>query len=663
MRLGVIAAFVAIAWCVVTLDLLGPATIDPDASSSVLYFDRIVSGHRLEGFVPTTPKPLLTVVFGVSWGLAHDWRLLTWETVLAWGLAVGATTAFVARVAARVAVPRFTRSAAPGSGRFAMTRPRRAADSGPPADRSSGATPPGTDAPPGADAPPGMDASSVFAPPGADGSSAVVPPGAPDAAAPGAVAAQGAPRAAAAAAAAGILAAVAGASFTTAALIGSSDLMLEVSRANSLVWALAGWSIAGLAVTARPMRPRLAGGALLLAGLCRFETLALAAVAVIAVALWQRTAPGAESTLVPGIAETAEQTQARTAAVRARTRTSAIVGAFLAVFAIVLALVHDWLLTGDPLYWLSVPSRYTALFNPGLESIGPLAFAGTLFGRLAPEWPLIVLAAVGVAALIRARAWLPLAGIAAVGLGEIALLFWLAFRATYISNRYYEPIALALIVAAGIGVGWLASRFPVARLEPGRLGTEHPQAGQLAAAHPQAGHLAAAHPQPGHTAAGLPPAAHLGAGRRAIAAVMATAAVAAIAGIAVTWPALPWDRRATTELADVRRAAAHLATVRPSLEESLAAGVTQLLVPSRDVSRVSVETGESLDRIVNSYAVLLNRGVKGLEPGQVVFHDAAADRPVALYRPLEVDPEASVGGNTIVRLEPRLAEIWLLSVR
>ena len=98
-RLGVVAAFVAIAWCVVTLDLLGPATIDPDASSSVLYFDRIVSGHRLEGFVPTTPKPLLTVVFGLSWGLVHDWRMLVWETVLAWGLAVGATAAFVARVA------------------------------------------------------------------------------------------------------------------------------------------------------------------------------------------------------------------------------------------------------------------------------------------------------------------------------------------------------------------------------------------------------------------------------------------------------------------------------------------------------------------------------------------------------------------------------------
>jgi len=196
-------------------------------------------------------------------------------------------------------------------------------------------------------------------------------------------------------------------------------------------------------------------------------------------------------------------------------------------------------------------------------------------------------------------------------------------------------------VAAGVGVGWLASLMSAERLSAERLSV-----GRMGAGHPGAEH---------------PPAGRLGAGRGVIASAVAAAAV--IAGIAVTWPALPWDRRASTELADVRRAAAHLATMRPSLEESLAAGVTQLLVPSRDVSRVSVETGESLDRIVNSYAVLLNRGVKGLEPGQVVLHDAAADRPVALYRPLEVDPEASVGGNTIVRLEPRLAEIWLLSVR
>ena len=576
MRLGIIAAFVAIAWCVLTLDPLGAATIDPDAASSVLYFDRIFSGQHLEVFVPTTPKPLLTIVFGLSWALFNVWRLLVWETVLVWGLAVGATAALVARVAMRVAVPRFGRS---GS----------AVSAGAPAAATS--------------------AGAVSSAAASSSAGAVS-----SAAASTSVASAGAPGFLAGAAPLSVAAAVAGALFTAAALLGSSDLMLEVSRANSLIWALAGWSVAGLAVTARPIRPRLAGVALLLAGLCRFETLALAAVAVIAVVAWRRMSGGGAGpgqVLVPGIVETAEQLQARTAFVRRRTLTGAVVGAFLAVDALVLALLHDWLLTGDPLYWLSVPSRYTEIFNPGLASVGPIAFAGTLAGRLAPEWLLIALAAVGIVALARARAWLPLAGIAAVGLGEIALLFWLAFRATYISNRYYEPIDLALIVAAGVGVGWLASRLPR--------------------------------------------------DRRAMAPIAAAAAV--VVGIAVTWPALPWDRRATVELMDVRRASTHFELIRPALEDTLSAGVTQLLVPSRDVSRLSVETGESLTRILNSYAVLLIRGVKGLEPGQVLFHDAAADRPGSLYRPLEVDPEASVGGVTIVRVEPRLAEIWLLSIR
>jgi hypothetical protein len=47
-----------------------------DGASSVLYFDRIVSGQRLEAFVNTTPKPLLTLVYGVAHSLTGDWRAI-----------------------------------------------------------------------------------------------------------------------------------------------------------------------------------------------------------------------------------------------------------------------------------------------------------------------------------------------------------------------------------------------------------------------------------------------------------------------------------------------------------------------------------------------------------------------------------------------------------
>src|SRR5439155_4975857 len=160
----------------------------------------------------------------------------------------------------------------------------------------------------------------------------------------------------------GSAAAVGAAAFVGAALLASSDLLLEVSRANSLVWALAFWSLAGLAITDDQPRPIAAGAWLLLAGLCRFETLALdvAALAILLVA-----APADRRTLPPG----------------------ALAGVIVAFLAFPIAMLHDWLLSGDALYFLGVPGRYTEIFNPGLTSTDPIAFAGVLLARLAPEWP------------------------------------------------------------------------------------------------------------------------------------------------------------------------------------------------------------------------------------------------------------------------------------
>ena len=73
---GVAAAVAAVfLWLVVAP--LGRVTNDADSTASVLYFGRITSGHGLEAFLPTTPKPLLTVIYGALWWLTHDWRSLT----------------------------------------------------------------------------------------------------------------------------------------------------------------------------------------------------------------------------------------------------------------------------------------------------------------------------------------------------------------------------------------------------------------------------------------------------------------------------------------------------------------------------------------------------------------------------------------------------------
>ena len=88
-----------------------------------------------------------------------------------------------------------------------------------------------------------------------------------------------------------------------------------------------------------------------------------------------------------------------------------------------------------------------------------------------------------------------------------------------------------------------------------------------------------------------------------------------------------------------------------------------VLVPSRDDSRVVVEARTTRLVVGDSYATLLHGGPSVLRPGQVLFHDAAADRPIALFRDFEIDDHGLVAGNVLVRLDPRPGGIWLLSVR
>ena len=91
---GVIAAAVAF----VAIHAWLPGTNDPDSMSSVLYFQRIAAGQHLEVTVLTAPKPLLTLVFGVTWNLVHDWRAIVWETIAIHGIGV----ALAARLASRI---------------------------------------------------------------------------------------------------------------------------------------------------------------------------------------------------------------------------------------------------------------------------------------------------------------------------------------------------------------------------------------------------------------------------------------------------------------------------------------------------------------------------------------------------------------------------------
>jgi hypothetical protein len=115
--------------------------------------------------------------------------------------------------------------------------------------------------------------------------------------------------------------------------------------------------------------------------------------------------------------------------------------------------IHDLLIYADPLFWSTVPARYSALTTRKI--LRAPALIGWLVGRYIGLWPLAVLGVVGAIRLIRIRSWGVLVGLAALGPGMAAFLVFLALRHIWIPDRYAAPIDLALIMAGGIAAAWL----------------------------------------------------------------------------------------------------------------------------------------------------------------------------------------------------------------
>jgi hypothetical protein len=75
------------------------ASIAFDSQVAVLDFNRLVNGRRVEVFLSTTPKPLLTFIFGPLEMLTRDWRSVAWATLLAFGVGVALVAELVRRSA------------------------------------------------------------------------------------------------------------------------------------------------------------------------------------------------------------------------------------------------------------------------------------------------------------------------------------------------------------------------------------------------------------------------------------------------------------------------------------------------------------------------------------------------------------------------------------
>lgn len=77
--------------------------VGSDAASSVLYFDRLAAGVRLERFLGTTPKPFLTLVYGLLHAVFDDWRPISWLVVVVYGLGIAAASILAERLSRSLA--------------------------------------------------------------------------------------------------------------------------------------------------------------------------------------------------------------------------------------------------------------------------------------------------------------------------------------------------------------------------------------------------------------------------------------------------------------------------------------------------------------------------------------------------------------------------------
>ncbi len=259
------------------------------------------------------------------------------------------------------------------------------------------------------------------------------------------------------------LAGIAAGAAMAALLVASPALLLETGWGLGSTWALGLWFAAGLVVfTPRP-RWGLAGLLLGVATLARLETLLLVALAL-ALLLVRRFARDDEphrqrsrrsGRLPVGHVPAGGPRHGRRRMPRALPPGPWRVGFALAALPVML--VHDALLAGDPFYWI----RVSAAYGDALASVGALPDAWSAARQVAGVplgLPVLsILAIFGVAALLRRSAWSILVGLVAFGPGMGAFLIVLAATGQFADPRYLVPIQAAILVAAAVGIGFLAS--------------------------------------------------------------------------------------------------------------------------------------------------------------------------------------------------------------
>jgi hypothetical protein len=366
------------------------------------------------------------------------------------------------------------------------------------------------------------------------------------------------------------------------AVAGYGPLIIQVSHANSVVFALAGWSVALDALT-RSSRARggpgaawaVAAGALFAAALARSEGwLLLPFAAGYGIVAWWRGERRAALLLLP-------------------------------LAAPLVWLAHDWLLTGDPLFTVRVPGRYTDLVS-GRDVLPPGEWLALLARRYGADPHLLALAAVGTVWLFRRRAWAWLVGLGVAGVGVPTLLGIEAWRGTYLSLRYLHPTDVALRLAAAFGAAALVTALAV------RLTGRGPEAG-----------------------------------RTALLAGLAALLVMQVA----CWPLAPVDPAVDATLDRETRLSANTATAVAVLAPVADEPGTIVTSSGPQRVRVALELGLPLDRVRDLFLARLGVPLdRALQGSAAVFHDADGDRPVRRYTPLTTTTPTRLGAVDLVPL-------------
>ena len=396
------------------------------------------------------------------------------------------------------------------------------------------------------------------------------------------------------------------AAFTAAGLAASRGLWSDVGLSLATAWAVLGLAVAAMAMTGRQPRYAAAGVGILCAGLARVESLVLVPTALLAISWLALSRP----------------------ADRRPPRASWLV-VIIPALALPVMLLHDWLLTGNPLFWTEVAARYSAAVRAPILSPGAMLMALARHGL--QEVGILALAIVGIVALGRGRSRVLALGLAGICLGVAALLVLLAVRHLFLPDRYLLLIDAGLIVAAGFGAGAV---FRGAALVLDR-------------------------------ARGIP--------ATPTARMIAGGALGIGLAVMLGWPPATLSSQVRSSIRSQARLADHFATVLPAIRAQLAAGqavstggptsVVRLNVPVVLVPRAVVDTGLSLPQVAVTQAALVDprNGVPGI--GQMLFHDRLADLGSTGLRSIEVSSPTPEGGVVVrpLAVDPA-AGYWLVTI-